>query len=345
MKILYSIQGTGNGHISRAEQLYPYLSRMGEVHFFLSGDNYTLKTSLPIQYKSKGLSLFYKSCGNLSYRTILRKTRPLQIIKDIQDLPVQRYDLIINDFDFITAMACKRKKVRSIQFGHQASFQSSKTPRPDRRSWLGERVLQSFAQATSYVGLHFNAYDDFIFPPIIKKEIQEGHVTNDGHITIYLPSYQEHCLISSLRSIEGQLFHWFLPTVKQVYREGNIVYYPVQQDLFNRSIMSSAGVITGGGFETPSEVLYMEKKLLSIPIQRHYEQQCNSAALKQMGVTVLNEIGTDFENQLRTWLQEPKPLIAMRANSIYETLNYLLDQQYPYKRIEDDGLEMLPWMV
>ena len=39
MKIFYAIQGTGNGHISRAEQLYPYLQKHGEVDFFLSGSN------------------------------------------------------------------------------------------------------------------------------------------------------------------------------------------------------------------------------------------------------------------------------------------------------------------
>ena len=34
MKIFYAIQGTGNGHLSRAEQLYPYLQKYGEVDFF-----------------------------------------------------------------------------------------------------------------------------------------------------------------------------------------------------------------------------------------------------------------------------------------------------------------------
>jgi uncharacterized protein (TIGR00661 family) len=42
------------------------------------------------------------------------------------------------------------------------------------------------------------------------------------------------------------------------------------------------GIITAGGFETPAEAMYMNKKLLSIPIMRHYEQECNAAALKKM---------------------------------------------------------------
>ena len=44
MKIFYAIQGTGNGHLSRAEQLYPYLKEYGQVDFFLSGSNAQLNT-------------------------------------------------------------------------------------------------------------------------------------------------------------------------------------------------------------------------------------------------------------------------------------------------------------
>jgi len=36
MKILYAVQATGNGHISRATQLLPYMEKYGEVDVFLS---------------------------------------------------------------------------------------------------------------------------------------------------------------------------------------------------------------------------------------------------------------------------------------------------------------------
>jgi len=32
-KIFYAVQATGNGHVSRAQQLYPYLKQFGEVDF------------------------------------------------------------------------------------------------------------------------------------------------------------------------------------------------------------------------------------------------------------------------------------------------------------------------
>jgi UDP-N-acetylglucosamine:LPS N-acetylglucosamine transferase len=52
MKIFYAIQATGNGHISRAMQIYPYLQKFGTVDFFLSGNNSSLQIDLPVKYKS-----------------------------------------------------------------------------------------------------------------------------------------------------------------------------------------------------------------------------------------------------------------------------------------------------
>ena len=37
MKILYAIQGTGNGHLSRSMDIVPLLKKMGEVDVLVSG--------------------------------------------------------------------------------------------------------------------------------------------------------------------------------------------------------------------------------------------------------------------------------------------------------------------
>ena len=40
--------------------------------YFLSGSNAQLNTSLPIKYRSNGLSLFYKKNGGLDYLKIMK---------------------------------------------------------------------------------------------------------------------------------------------------------------------------------------------------------------------------------------------------------------------------------
>jgi uncharacterized protein (TIGR00661 family) len=76
----------------------------------------------------------------------------------------------------------------------------------------------------------------------------------------------------------------------------------VNQKDFNESLIHCHGIITGGGFETPAEALYLKKKVLSIPILNHYEQECNAAALKKLGVPVLYEVGKEFELIIENWL-------------------------------------------
>ncbi len=325
MKIFYAIQATGNGHISRAIQLYPYLQKYGTVDFFLSGNNASLNTGLPIKFKSKGCSLHYSKCGGLDYWDIAKNIKPIQLYKEAKALPLKNYDVVINDFESITSLACKLQNVPSIQFGHQASFISDATPRPEKKSIMGELILKHYAPSPKNIGLHFEKYDSFIYPPIIKDEITKAEPTNLKHITIYLPSFQKDCLEKAFKKVKDVAFHWFLSDVEFRYTDGNITYYPINQKLFNQSLISCEGIITGGGFETPAEALYLGKKILSIPIQNHYEQECNAEALKQMGIPVIYEVGNDFDIIIENWLNSDIKYPSMQANNIPETLQTLFD--------------------
>lgn len=325
MKIFYAIQATGNGHISRASQLYPYLQKFGSVDFFLSGNNASLNIDLPIKFKSAGCSLHYSKCGGLNYWDIVKNIRPRQMFKDAESLPLKNYDVVINDFDSITSLACKMQKVYSVQFGHQASFISKATPRPEKRSIMGEMILKHYAPSPKHIGLHFDKYDSFIHPPIIKDEIVQAEPKDLKHITVYLPSFQKDCLEKAFHKLSDLEFHWFLNDVEFKHTVNNITYYPVNQKQFNQSLISCHGIITGGGFETPSEALYLGKKILSIPIRSHYEQECNAAALKKLGVPVVYEVGDDFDLIIENWLEMPIKYPEIQANNIPKTLQFLFD--------------------
>jgi uncharacterized protein (TIGR00661 family) len=325
MKIFYAIQATGNGHISRATQLYPYLQKFGDVDFFLSGNNASLDINLPIKFRSEGCSLHYSKCGGLNYWDIAKNIQPIQMYKDAKSLPLKDYDVVINDFDSITSLACKMQKVHSVQFGHQASFVSENTPRPEKKSVMGELILKHYAPSPKHIGLHYEKYDSFIHPPIIKDEIVNSDPKDLKHITVYLPSFQKDCLEKAFNKLSDVQFHWFLNDVHFKHTQGNITYYPVNQKFFNESLIHCHGIITGGGFETPAEALYLGKKILSIPIRDHYEQECNAAALKKMGVPVVYEVGDDFDIVIENWLNAATIYPKMQANNIPKTLQFLFD--------------------
>ncbi len=325
MKIFYAFQATGNGHISRAIQLYPYLEKFGEVDFFMSGNNSNLNPEIPLKYRSNGCSLHYSKCGGLDYWEIAKNINPIQVYNEAKSLPLKKYDIVINDFDAVTSLACKIQKVDSVQFGHQASFVSELTPRPDKRNAFGELILKYYASSPKQIGLHFQNYDSFIHPPIIKDEIINANPKNQEHITVYLPSFDKDCLEKAFNKVKDKHFHWFLKDVPFMHTVGNITYFPVNQKLFNESMINCEGIITGGGFETPAEALFLQKKLLSIPIKNHYEQECNAAALKKMGVPVVYEVGKNFDTIIENWLNSKTLSPNIQANNIQNTLESLFD--------------------
>ncbi len=323
MKILYAVQATGNGHISRAMQLLPYLNNYGTVDILLSGSNSHLSLNAPVKYRSKGLSLFFNCKGGLNYPKLLTGIDWRAIKKDIKELPVEQYDVILNDFDYVTARACQQKNITSIQFGHQASFMSAKTPRPAEKSRIGEYVLKNYAPATHYVGLHFKPYDSFIFPPVIKKELLDAEPTNKGHITVYLPGWCEPELTALFTQLPDFNFEIFSKDCKQAYKVKNIAFFPVDYNSFNTSFLSCNGIITGGGFETPAEALHLGKKIIAVPIKGHYEQLCNAAALNELNGTRLTDFQKNLYPVFEQWLYNAPTINIRYNNAISQCLEYI----------------------
>ncbi len=325
MKILYAVQATGNGHISRAMELVPYLSQYGQVDVFLSGSNSNLQAQLPVAYRSKGVSLFYGNTGGLDYWRMWKEFSLKRIWKEANDLPVEKYDVVLNDFESITALACRLKKVPSIGFGHQASFQSRHTPRSSKKDLAGELVLKQYAPAKAYIGLHFQQYDDFIFSPVIKEEILQAQPTNKGHITVYLSHYSDEVVMQSLKLVKWIRFEVFSKKVKQPTVEGNVTLLPISNEAFTQSLIHSHGVITGAGFETPAEALYLGKKLLVLPIRGQYEQLCNAAALKDFNVTVIDAIEKGFHYEVMKWLQSLPVSPLQLSHSTYDIVQQVME--------------------
>jgi uncharacterized protein (TIGR00661 family) len=305
MKIFYAVQATGNGHISRAVELVPLLQKYGEVDIFLSGSNYSLKSNLPVAYRSKGLSLVYNNeVGSIDIQKTIKNISLRKIWNEAKFLPVEKYDLVINDFESITSLACRLKKVKSIHLGHQASFLSKKVPRPAKTDFLGEWVLRNYAGGTENYGFHFREYDDNIFNPIIKTSILQAEPSNKGHITIYLGQYDSSVIIEAIKEIKDFKFEIFCRKAKDVIVNQNYKILPISQELFTQSLLSCNGIITGAGFETPAEALYLNKKLMVIPLKGQYEQLCNAEALKDFNVAVVNNLGENFKHSFQEWIEQ-----------------------------------------
>jgi uncharacterized protein (TIGR00661 family) len=108
-----------------------------------------------------------------------------------------------------------------------------------------------------------------------------------GHYTVYLPAVDDKHLLKLLQQIPSVKWEVFSKHTTQSYTVANVLITPINNQQFNQSLASCEGLFTGGGFEGPSEALFLGKKILVAPMKYQYEQQCNAYALKQMGFPVI----------------------------------------------------------
>ncbi len=308
MKILYAIQGTGNGHLSRAVDIVPELKKHGKVDLFVSGAQAEISLPYPVKYTSKGLSFYFGKSGGINFYKTFLKNSSKDVIKEIKSFPVEDYDLVVNDFEPITAWACKKKDIPCMGLSHQSALLSKKAPRPKIIDPFGEWILHNYAPVDKYVGFHFEEYDKNIFTPVIRRAIREARVTNQGHYTVYLPAYDDKKLVKLFLRFPKVKWQIFSKHAKSPYHVGRISVFPVSGTDFIDSVVSSAGVLCGAGFETPAEVLHLHKKLLVVPMKSQYEQHCNAAALKKLGVPVLKKVKKKSLEKIESWLDSKDSL-------------------------------------
>lgn len=305
MKILYAIQGTGNGHVSRAREIVPLLQQHGEVDLLISGTQVDVKLSQEIKYNFHGFSFVFGKKGGVDHYKTWKNMNLFQFRKDMNAIPLKDYNLILNDFEPISAWACRMQGVESVSLSHQASFKSKKVPRPKTVDW-GKLILSRYAPTTHHIGFHFDRYDDFIYKPVIRSEIRQLQPTNLGHYTVYLPAIDDKALVNVLKQIPLVRWEVFSKHTKIAYADGNVFVEPIDNEKFNKSMASCEGVFTGGGFEGPAEALHLGKKLMVAPMRFQYEQQCNAYALKQFGLPVIWGSNHNWVPILKDFVTKPQ---------------------------------------
>lgn len=331
MKILYAIQGTGNGHISRARDIIPILQKKGELDILISGTQSDVDLPFPVTYRLKGLSFVFGKKGGIDLVETYKKSKIFQLLKEIKSLPVEKYDLVISDFEPVSAWACKRFHIPCVGLSHQSAVINKKSPQPHKLDPIGKAVLKHYAPVTSTYGFHFEKYDTSIETPVIRTEIRKAKPTLGGHYTVYLPAYSDERITKILSEIKGVHWQVFSKNTKKEYLKKNIKFLPVENKSFIRSMTQSLGILCGAGFETPAEALFLGKKLMVIPMKLQFEQQCNASALNKIGVPSLPTLKKKHLEKLIHWVEKG---ISIQMN-YPDMTEQLIDQIIQEHRIKN----------
>ena len=306
MKVLYAIQGTGNGHVSRANEIIPLLQNKCELDILISGTQADVGIIQPVKYNRKGFSFIFGKKGGIDFYKTIKQFQSKRFLNEIKNLPVQEYDLVINDFEPISAWACKIKNVPCIAMSHQYAVLHPASPKPAKADPFAWMVLKYYAPCKTGVGFHFKSFAENIFTPVIRSEIRNATLTNLGHYTVYLPAYDDDKLVSFFSKFKNVQWQIFSKHTKKTYRLNNCCIQPVSAAAFTISFTSCAGILCGAGFETPAEALYMGKKLLIVPMKHQYEQHCNAAGAAELGVPVIKKLKKKYVHLVDAWINDSK---------------------------------------
>jgi uncharacterized protein (TIGR00661 family) len=298
MKILYGVQATGQGHISRARAMAAALRETQvEVTWLFSGRArealYDMQPFGNYQHRI-GLS-FVTEAGRIRKRATLGRARVGRFLRDITSLELSQYDAVVTDFEPVTAWAARLAGVPAIGIGHQYAF-GRDTPKAGH-SWWAQAIMHSFAPVAVPLGLHWHPYADNVLPPVLDLPLLPR--VEGGHILVYLPFEDQAAVTRVLQQLPAHRFVQYAPglTGEQL---GNVTRCRASIAGFKRHLAGSRAVLCNSGFELISECLHWGKPVLTKPLLGQMEQQSNAAALEQLRyATVCRQLDAQA---LETWL-------------------------------------------
>ena len=317
MRILYGVQGTGNGHSSRARAMVPALARRGcTVDYLFSGrsrDRFFDMQPFGNWMHRKGLT-FVSRDGRVDYLRSVLGNDFLRFVRDVWALDLAGYDLVITDFEPVTAWAGRIRGKTVISMGHQPAFDYPvPTANRDIRSSL---VMKVFAPAKVRIGMHWDAFDAPLLPPLIELEENETPQV-PGKVLVYLPFENQERVQSLLSQISDHEFFVYAPGSPHEDR-GSLRLRPTSVEGFRADLRDCSAVLCNAGFELSSECLALGKRLLVKPQGQQMEQASNALALQQLGYGEAME-QLDKDTLLR-WLRSEKPGTRLRFPDVADAL-------------------------
>jgi uncharacterized protein (TIGR00661 family) len=122
-----------------------------------------------------------------------------------------------------------------------------------------------------------------LVPSILRPEILEAKRESGEHLLVYQTMTTNTALMDELKKsgIECRVYG-FRRDIKEVVREGNLVFKPFSETGFIDDLRTARGVVGGGGYTLMSEAVYLRKPMLSVPIAGQFEQVLNALYLQQL---------------------------------------------------------------
>lgn len=293
-KIIYGVSGQGFGHSTRSREVLQYLVSKGhQVLIFTYGQAlFFLNDDFDV-YEVPGLGLAYKNNKLVYWQTIYKNAYQVARQSKHWNKILDKFrsfdpDIVITDFEPLTAILAKLQRVPLISLDnqHQLTNTKLKIGSKYRKDLLADKLViksmvwgAKYYLVTTFFETPLRRKDTFLFPPIIRREVRNLIPQNQDYILVYQNSdFTE--LIKVLHLIDYK-FVVFGSNQKGV--SGNIEFKDYSSHEWLKYLANCQAIIGTAGLSLISEALYLKKPYLAMPIKKQTEQIINAKYLEEMG--------------------------------------------------------------
>ena len=300
MRVVYGVQSTGKGHLSRFLGLKPFFVRDGhELLVIVTGPDepprYFENALQDVRhYRFQGLSMIEDGVGGISRGGTVKA-----FAGDLPELFESFWhahniistfepDLIVSDFDPITGSPFVAPGTRKIGIGNAATLSHPTASRPPKAKMdrFNVNVIRKLHTSGLDVelGCHFYPLDASCLPPILRPEVLAQPTCNLGHVVVYhafrglLPPIQEYAVRHPERTIIV-----YGSEARPADAPENL-RFEEDADRFVEDLAGCDAYVGTAGFQTISEAFFFAKKIVVQPIAAQYEQLWNAAELEHHGM-------------------------------------------------------------
>jgi uncharacterized protein (TIGR00661 family) len=305
MHVLYGVVGEGMGHATRSRVVIEHLLTAGHevlvvvsgrAHAFLSGA-FQGRAGFRIE-EITGLHLVYD--GNAvdkseSVRENLDKL-PSSLLRNLgvyaRVLGDFAADAVISDFESWAYFYGRVEGLPVISIDNMQILNRCHLPDDIRESDAAHHLLARLAVKSKLPGAYHYLVTTFflppvhkrrtsLVPPILRPEILHARREPGEHLVVYQTGQSTSSpLLPALKALGLEC------RIYGLGREGsedNLVFRPFSQGGFVEDLRTARAVVAGGGFSLMSECVHLHVPMLSVPIEKQFEQELNAQMLERDG--------------------------------------------------------------
>lgn len=307
MRILYGVVGEGMGHATRSAVVLEHLLRTGhEVRVVVSGRAHAFLVDRLQSYQKatieqiEGMTLRYLGNRLKMTRSIFYNLQkaPKAIRKNIKvyrKVAEEGFEpeLVISDFESWAALYALRHRVPVVSIDNMQIINRCKHDKRVTAAKGFDFRVARLAVRVKMPGAYHYLVSSFFFPPVRKRrttlippilrpEVIAAKRERGQHVLVYLRAADASQLLGVLRKFPGPF------RVYGIDGDGedagkDVTLCGFSPTRFLDDLRTARAVIAGGGFTLMSESVDLHVPMLSVPIERQYEQELNARYLEHLG--------------------------------------------------------------